>query len=99
MSTKRKPPHTNVVLERQHDTNGLFPVTLVVMDRDVASLNVAQKRARELAAAKPGSVFLAARFWPGVLAQVKTVARLVDPDKCEAQQPEGAGMEANNKQT
>lgn len=101
MSSKH-PQHVNVVLECQgvqHDT------TYAVAAHGLASLDAAQKMAKRLATAKPGTGYVPCRFWPGAVAEAKTVVRFFNPDRCandgagEAQQPAGARKEANDKQT
>lgn len=95
MGIQHKSQHVTVVFERQGDSSD----HLVVVARDLASNEDAVKLARKLAAEKPGTTYIPGRLYKGIQAQVKTAVKFVDPDECEAQQPDGAGKEANDKQT
>jgi hypothetical protein len=91
MDTQRKPKHIEVVLARQGDSDTHY----VVVASDLTSLVEARKKAKQLATDKPGTVYVPARFWPGLKAQTKTTVEFVDPDECEGQQPGKAGKEDN----
>ena len=93
MGNIKKSRHISVVFERQADDH------LVVVARDLASLDEARKRAKQFAAEKPGTTYVPGRTYPPVKAHATTVVRFVDPDKCGKQQPdEGAEQEANGIQ-
>jgi|GEM_PF-5801388 len=96
MGIQRTAKHVSVVFERQGDSDD----HLVVVARDLASLDEAEKKAKQLAAANPGATYVPGRTYPGVMAEAKTVVKFVNPDKSDKQQPdEGAEQEATGNLT
>ncbi|NCB17807.1 MAG: hypothetical protein EOM65_16745, partial [Synergistales bacterium] len=76
MSIRRTSKHINAVLERQGGPNGTF----VLVASGLESMEATEKRAKQLAIGKLGSVFVPCRLYPGVCMRAKTVMKLVDPD-------------------
>ena len=92
MGIQHKSQHVTVVFERQGDSSD----HLVVVARDLASNEEAVKIAKKLASEKLGTAYIPGRLYKGIQAQVKTAVKFVDPDECEAQQPDGAEMEGDD---
>jgi len=77
MGIPRKPKHTEIVLEQiQVDSDTHY----IVVESGLGSLDEAQKRAKQLAASKLGTVYVPGRIWPAIMAQVKNTVKYVDPD-------------------
>lgn len=81
MGSIKKSRHITVVFERQGDSSD----HLVVVTRDLASLDEAEKKAKQLAAERPGTTYVPGRLYRGIVAEATTVVKFVNPDKCEAQ--------------
>lgn len=76
MSIKRRAKHINVVLERQYEPDG----PLVVVARDLESMEATEKKAKELAIQSPGTTYIPCRLYPGIKAQLRRTVRFVDPN-------------------